>query len=98
MGGECRSPCAVLSCENATVTPNVQGESTSILESIGTLCSSAVEWATERSGRTVSAVIAQLYDQSGPLVDASPRVYDDATPNAIQCSTGDSECVLRVGN
>eukprot|EP01046_Picozoa_sp_COSAG06_P040425 COSAG06_NODE_4893_length_3877_cov_5.358391_2_plen_530_part_00 len=95
--GQCRSPCSVLSCTNSTMTPDNPGETTATLDGMGVLCPGAGDWVAEQAGRSVSAVIAGVYDPSENLHDAVPRVYDDAIPNAVQCSAGGGECPMRVG-
>ena len=91
--GQCVSLCAFLSCANTTMSPQNSGETTVALDGMETLCTDAQGWAGEKAGRTVSAVIAALYDASEPLSAPVPRVYDATTPNGIQCAVdGDVPC------
>ena len=79
------------------MAPDTSNGTTAALGDLGVLCTSAEGWAAEQAGRSVSAVIAALYNSSESLIDPNPRVYDDVTPNVVQCSAGGGECPMLVG-
>jgi len=79
------------------MAPDNPGETVATLGGMDALCAGADEWAAEQAGRSVSAVLAGLYDPSEMLQPTFPRVYDAVTHNAIQCSSGGEGCPMRVG-